>query len=325
MKYFLSLTFTLVIIILSTLTISSFNASKKIKQLNSLSYLNYLEHIRDLIIATQKTRGLTNYYLNGDVGAKMLIFDEQRQMKTSMSKIDDLQLPHHLKIDSMYKAVKGKIIHLNKVAFSQDSAQLFHEYSQQVDALIKLSDTITTLQFPRHNDMQFSINVLLPLSENIGKLRGLGSGIIARGSITQNELAAIKSFMLKINELFDKERTYLQSSNHLNNALEALEETNLTMIEDYLHTSNVYVIKPQRNGIKADSYFTQGTKNISGVILIYNEIQKHIRTSVEKKLKSYQIYSFLIWFIALILIMIQIWYFVMLSSYNEPRPTEIQL
>ena len=303
----------LTFILIISITLFLFFAFLSLKQEQKLSiqshlnYMVYFKHVKNLIIATQKTRGLTNYYLNGDVGAKMLIFDEQRDMKDSMEAIEALKLHESIKIDHLYRDIKRELIHLNKVAFSQNSSQLFHLYSLQVENLLALADKIITLFFSKNRDLNFSIETLLPLTENIGKLRGLGSGLLARGSITQAERQQMQGFMTQINILFQQERRYLASASHLDATMKSLEEKSLQMIQSYLEKTTLYVLHPKKKVLTADSYFREGTKNISEVMIIFDKIYEQSKTNLENDYQNLSLYIMLIW-LGVVLVILLLWY-----------------
>ena len=52
----------------------------------------YINSLKDLVIATQKTRGLTNSYLNGNESTLLLIHGNKRDMKRALGIMESLPL-----------------------------------------------------------------------------------------------------------------------------------------------------------------------------------------------------------------------------------------
>jgi hypothetical protein len=48
----------------------------------------YIDNLKDLIIATQKTRGLTNSYLNGNTAAMLLVYGTRDDMKKAIGNME---------------------------------------------------------------------------------------------------------------------------------------------------------------------------------------------------------------------------------------------
>ncbi len=303
MKHILSLLTVTGSTLFLTLSLFFCNERSSTATLERKSYMLYLKQIKKLIIATQKTRGLTNYYLNGDVGAKMLIFNEQRDMRHSMDAIKELNLQESIKIHTVYTNVQKQLLHLNRIAFTHDSSLLFSKYSQQIDTLLGLADAITSLLFPKNKDLYFATSTLLPLTENIGKLRGLGAGLVARGSTTESELNQMNEFMEEIERFITKELQYLKEAKHLDHALINLEKKSISMLKAYMQTTRIHVLKPEKRTLTADSYFTEGTKNISEVITIFDMIEKNISSEIDKNLSDQKRDAFILWFAALLVIL----------------------
>ena len=88
----------------------------------------YIESLKDLILATQKTRGLTNSYLNGNTAAMLLVFASRDDMKSAIGDMESLPLAADPVINSRATAISQALIKLNRKAFKQDPQKTFSAY-----------------------------------------------------------------------------------------------------------------------------------------------------------------------------------------------------
>ncbi len=58
------------------------------KQSIDQRHLDVIHAIKDVVITTQKTRGLTNNYMNGNVVAQLLVYGQRKQMQHDFSTIE---------------------------------------------------------------------------------------------------------------------------------------------------------------------------------------------------------------------------------------------
>jgi hypothetical protein len=299
---------TMIITISLSVKLLSHNSQQVLLTNKNLSYLSYLDEIKNLIIATQKTRGLSNYYLNGDVGAIMLIHDQRKSMERAIHAIKKLKLHNFKTIDHQYEGLTANLLSLNDTAFEQNSTVLFQNYSFEIDKLLALAASISATAFQNNNKLQFSVNTLLPLTESIGKLRGLGSGLLARGSSTNSEILQMNAFITSIEHLSQVTYNYMQSIKHEDHLklIPSAYESNRSLTQ-YIMTTRESVIYPQDSKLTAGFYFPQGTKNISKVITIYKKIYQESKGSLASKMRLLSLKSMAIWVGMLGLIFIQVW------------------
>ncbi|MEK6658205.1 MAG: hypothetical protein AABY36_00825, partial [Campylobacterota bacterium] len=99
------------------------------KQVDSSQYINSL---KDLVIATQKTRGLTNSYLNGNQVALMLVQDAKSDMKKAIDSMESLGLASDPVISQNATEVSKKLMELNRKAFKLEAKVAFDRYTQEI-------------------------------------------------------------------------------------------------------------------------------------------------------------------------------------------------
>jgi len=251
--------------------LSWFNNEKK-------EYLQLIYGIKDTIITTQKTRGLTNNYMNGNVVAQLLVYGQRKQMTKNFMQLNkafgSLELDSYYYQNSVELMARSK--QLNKRAFKSDSAEIFTHYSSVIESWMDLNDKIITEAFSQsdakaYERLKFMNNVLLPLTENIGKMRGLGSGIVARTYCKEDEMKKMEGFVSEIKRYTSLLEYHLKQTNY--SALRSQERIKIEQnIQDYAELTKMQVIGQSDINLNTNAYFDQGTRAIKDVIMIYNVI-----------------------------------------------------
>ena len=249
-------------------------------------YLHLVSSIKDVTISTQKTRGLTNSFMNGNVVAQLLVYAQREQMMKDFEAIKALSSKVKLPEQQAKKAeaLMAKLKKLNKKAFRKNPADVFAAYTGIIEEWIALNGKIIDSHFKAGDQKVYSAlsmlnNTLLPLTENIGKLRGMGSGIVARGTCKESETPKMQQFATNI-ELYRKQmKDYLDQHSYPSLSKKELDVVNMK-IESYRKLAEEEVIGKTEIHLDANKFFDQGTACIGGVLKVYNAISRDI----EKKL-----------------------------------------
>ncbi|RLA77491.1 MAG: hypothetical protein DRG78_17345 [Epsilonproteobacteria bacterium] len=239
----------------------------------------YIGSLKDLVIATQKTRGLTNSYMNGNTAALLLVYANRQEMKKAIGTMESLPMAADPIINSRATAISQALITLNNKAFKQKPSVAFSNYTQQIGQTLMLAQTISKRSAKELNPFgqeasAVMMEVMLPMTEYVGQLRGLGSGLAAKGSRTEDELAKILVLVNEVQNL----NTKLQSDmNRLVSKYPDKISSNVTTeISAINQSANSYgkfaqskFAKDIKN-IDPNRYFENGTKLISKIIKAYN-------------------------------------------------------
>ncbi len=173
-------------------------------------------------------------------------------------------------------SLRLKVDQLNKGAFKQVPAEVFASYSSVIEGWINLNRRVIDDYFSAgdpdvYTDVKLLNNVLLPLTENIGKMRGMGSGIVARGYCKKTEISAMKGFVGKIEYLKKILERHLSQSYY--DSLSQKEMIAINQhIEAYAELTVYKVIGQESINLVTNEYFDQGTASISDVLKVYNAI-----------------------------------------------------
>ncbi|MCF6339413.1 MAG: nitrate- and nitrite sensing domain-containing protein [Sulfurimonas sp.] len=247
----------------------------------------YMESLRDLIISTQKTRGLTNAYLNGDEYALLTLFGTTNDMKEAIGKMESLKIASDPLIESKATLISRELTSLNREAVkSVDTQEVFNRYTDLIGQSLLLAQTISRHASKKSSDFgkestTLMMESLLPFAEHIGVLRGIGAGLAAKKtssrknrSILISELAKVQVFsqniQSKVSKIIIKHKDKIQTS-VIKEKLKKLD----TATENYLVLTQKNILK---NTITYDSseYFNKGTEIITQSMSIYDDINKAV-------------------------------------------------
>ena len=241
-------------------------------------HFKLIHAIKDIVISTQKTRGLTNNYMNGNVVAQLLVYGQRKQMLDNFNMINksfkELELSSQYYKDASRLMMHSKL--LNKSAFKSDSSKVFVSYSSIIEKWIELNAEVIKTRFLEaderlYKDLNFLNQVLLPLSENIGKMRGLGSGLVAKGYCNKNEAKKMKGFVTEIRRYAMLLEYHMSTRQYSSIGLEESKSINKS-IKDYMKLTKDKVIGQYEIQLVTNEYFNQGTDTISNILKIYNVI-----------------------------------------------------
>ena len=250
------------------------------------AYLELVSSVKDIAISTQKTRGLTNSFMNGNVAAQLLVYGQREQMMKDFkalkkrSKEADLPEEYRKSTDVLMKKLKK----LNKKAFKKNASDVFASYTGVIEEWIALNTQIIDTHF-KEGDQEIYVAVsmlnstLLPLTENIGKLRGMGSGIVARGTCKEVETPKMQSFATNIETYRNQMKSYMDKHSFKTLSKNDLEAVN-AKIATYVTLTEGKVIGKEEIHLDANKFFDQGTACIGGVLKVYNAVERDIASKL---------------------------------------------
>lgn len=268
------------IFLIITLLIFNLNAKSFFSNDEQAENSQYIGALKDLLISTQKTRGLTNSYLNGNIEAMLLTYGHRDEMKEAISEMEAMPLAADPIIHERASAISNALIKLNRRAFKKSPDVVFDEYTEQIQQILMLAQTVSKRGSKNLNplgkellDVMMQIN--LPLCEYTGQLRGLGAGIAAKGKITQDQKTKILVMMNKITKLTNKLTSTIKEISTNNRAdCNKLIDKKLSSItkkvSDYLKLTKKELLKSDNITYDSDEYFEKGTDLISLYIDVFD-------------------------------------------------------
>ena len=263
-------------LLVSTLHLQAKSLFSNDEQVENAKYINSL---KDLVIATQKTRGLTNSYLNGNESTLLLIHGNKRDMKRAIGIMESLPLSSNPIVSSRATDISQSLIKLNNKAFKLKPSVAFDSYTEQIEQTLMLAQTVSKQGSGELNQLGQEASVImmesiLPLTEQIGRMRGMGSGIIAKGEINKTQKFLILTMLEEIDDINNKlqsDMNIIISANR--DSYDATIEKNLKLSQQSILKYTTLTKTKVLNGgtsLNADDYFSEGTDIISILINIFN-------------------------------------------------------
>jgi len=268
------------IILSLVLLLVSLNAKSLFSNDAQVQNSKYIGALKDLILATQKTRGLTNNYLNGNTVSLLLVYDSRDNMKKAIGEMESLPLASDPVISKRATTISESLIKLNRKAFKKKPSDVFSSYTEQIEQALMLAQSVSKRSSSDLNPLGRKLSVvmmevMLPLTEYVGQLRGMGSGIVAKKRMTKIERSQMDAISNKIKEYTQQlvkdilaiRKKYARSCN-------PDMEIKLTRMQSasnkYLILTNRELLTKKKISYDTDKYFEDGTELISKIIDIYD-------------------------------------------------------
>jgi len=263
-----------------TALIFTLNAKSLFSNSEQKENSKYIGSLKDLVIATQKTRGLTNNYLNGNTTSMLLVYGTRKDMKKAIGTMESLPLASDPVINSRATSISQSLISLNRKAFNKNPAVVFSQYTELIEQTLMLAQTVSKRGSENLNPLgkelsTIMMEVILPFTEYVGQMRGMGSGIVAKREITSKQNAQMLAIINEIENLNSKLLNDMQIVISKNKShFDADISIRLAQIEQaskaYINLTKIDVLKKKESKLNTNSYFNQGTDLISLLIEVYN-------------------------------------------------------
>ena len=273
----------ILISLLLVLNLSAFSLfGGNTKELEKVDYMNEL---KNLIVATQKTRGLTNNYMNGNVVSMLLVHTERKEIKKSLKALKKFS-----DLDNSTLILESKLLALNKIAFKQDAHKSFAAYTALIEKMLSIGDKFVENQMNDTSELRkkasvMMMNNILPFTENIGKIRGLGSGVVARTYANDSENKQLQSFVDTVQNLNEAEAPNMKvlafkyPQFYSSDISEQIEEVSKET-QEYIKLTESKVIGQKDITLNTNAYFNQGTNIISKALKLFEENSNAIKKEI---------------------------------------------
>jgi hypothetical protein len=241
----------------------------------------YIGHLKDLLLATQKTRGLTNSYLNGNTETLLLIYGTRSDMKRAIGRMESTALAADPVIHGRASDISKILIRLNSKALKMKASTVFDKYTQQIEEILMLAQTVSqrtakSLNSFAKDSSLVMMESMLPLAEYVGRLRGFGAGIAAKGSVKQNDIEKVYALSAEVKRLNSElnDKIIQLIANHSDTAPASLSghiEAVNSAVNKFTFLAEKKLLKHPEN-IDPDEYFEQGTRLIELIVKAYNTL-----------------------------------------------------
>lgn len=239
--------------------------------------VEYLHNIKELVIATQKIRGATYNFLNGSEFAQFSVFEERSRAKKIHRKLKQMHATVDDRTNANIDGLGKKLRHLNKIALDLEPLVAFKAYSLLVDNMISLGNKVSSTLLKQNSAFakqisNYMFTTLLPLTESVGKIRGIGSGIIARTYCEEEEAELLEEYvdeaLVSITNVTNGANVLAKSNKQYPADLK-LKKLNEN-INTYIYLVHTKVLNKEQIDYNSNKYFDEGTAIISQILAIYD-------------------------------------------------------
>jgi len=275
--------------------------------------LEYISPVRSLLQNLPQHRGMSNGFLNGDASFKPRILDKQKQIAGFITQIKQIENTHGEELDTGQKldAILARWQALRAGIFTMQAKAAFDEHSRLISDVLELiryvgdqSNLVVDTDIGRHYLVDMLINQIPPVSEYLGRTRGMGAGIAAKKGFGDGQRVALTNLYNTAAVLFTAmdsavEKVYAQD--------EDLKEQLQNLVEESLNKRELFFTAVQNDLLGAatiqvdpKAYFTMGTNLIDANFAIFDEANKFLRVAYDDAASAEKRGAYLLISVALI-------------------------
>ena len=265
--------------------ISVHNANIAFSQLE-ISGAKLLPDLKQLLVDTQKLRGLTAVYQNGNRSVLSKINSQQSIVKNDLEKAKKSLSSADLKeIPQMYKQLSLKLNSLMSSYDTKDAKAVFQKYSDvikdELAFIVKVGDMSNLILDPDLDTfylMDAVVNKLPLLTEYIGKSRGLGSMILADKNISTNQKLALTEYFGGMSGSISALESAFDSAYSYNKNLKQKIDSSFSDLKNSLKLFNSHTdsVIDEEFSISSDEYFQEGSSAINKTVKLYDLSYKNL-------------------------------------------------
>lgn len=265
--------------------------------------LQYAVQISSLLELIPQHRGMTNGLLRGDERFRARITAMQPTLEKALADADtaDRRWGTELQLHEPWQQIRSRWLKLHG-----NAQQLTAETSwQQHTALIAdyldlifritINSTLYTEEDPATRHLiEVNFHYLPQLIEALGQLRGGGSGMIADGKITMEELHEFTRLLSDVSVLSRGVQRNMgfafERSQPLQATLADLTKQAASQADGYVALAQAQVLQPAVPAISAPLYFDHGTEAISSGYRLLKVATEHNQKSFEQDISHLNIH-----------------------------------
>lgn len=242
----------------------------------------YNSALKDFMINVQQHRGMSSIYLNGNKDIKEDILSKQEELRDNIADIDGLNesLGNILHSSATWNEIKSDWLNLKDKVLQIEPSESFTDHTALIkDTLFfiqEIADSSNLTLDPElysYYLMDSVVHQLPQLTENVGQLRAIGSGIATVGQITDEQRIQIVSLMSSTRSIINNLNHGISVVFNQNDSLSELEVLNKNVTQDsenFLLMTEREILQKQKINIESSSFFNSATETIDTMIALYD-------------------------------------------------------
>jgi len=288
--------FAVTLAVISALLISELNskieATKKEPQ-----GLEHIKTIRKLYQHLAQHRGMTNAFLHGSLEYKSKILAKRKEINTDIAAIDIMDAKYGAVFDShdYWLTIKQDWKKLEQRAFTEEPPIIFAAHTAIVSNIYRLMGKISSgsgLVLDPDIKTSFVMDAIvyrIPLiTESLGQLRGLGTGVAASGEVTLQQRVKLSMTLGLLTSNLDTTQESLDIAIIENKGWEKKFKSEISSvsqkIQQFTSTIQSEILESNFITIEADTIFSSGSQTIVKTYALYDELFIALAGLLEERL-----------------------------------------
>jgi len=264
--------------------------------------LEYTVDVRNVLEHLPQHRGLSNASLYGEKGLDLQIGQSEQKIDQAMRILmeADAEYAEDLETSNMAEEIQYKWASLEKNWRNMSPKESFEKHTMLVQDLIDLSLHVGgTSGFLTSDNISESLasRVLgvesLVLLEAIGNLRGYGTGLVAKGSMTTQEKEKLIKMYVSVSVLLEQMLSSLNEAIHVNNEGDSAhldfdyDDVIETMARESLAFASLVkseLLDKEKINITPNAFFDSGSLATESILLMFDKVSGTLQAYREGKL-----------------------------------------
>jgi methyl-accepting chemotaxis protein len=249
----------------------------------------------DVVVQTQKHRGLVNRSLAGDATADSALPETRVALKSASQALNSrLLLQPDSGLLAPWQPVHRVLTQLADGEVPRDAAASFRLHSEQVAALRELlaqgAESSGLLLEPESTPfhlMHLAVEPLVPWSESLGQLRGRGAALLRRGEISPAEAGELAAQLRLLEHTSATAQQMVQALGRSGEAAPHGFAQALALSKSFAERSRALVATGSGAG-DAANFFEAGTQAIEAVVGVGRASSKRLQALLDERAQRLQ-------------------------------------
>jgi len=261
--------------------------------------LRYIVVLRQLVQHFPEHRGMTNAYLSGAKHLKSKITAKRQQIVKDIAAIDavDAELGKQLKVSADWARIKNVWQGLEGQAFTGERKAIFARHSKLVAQVLGLisnvSDNSGLIMNPELVSFYITdslVNSLPQIVENLGKARGMASGLAVRQLVTTNENGKLSSLLASVEKstnVLKRSKDVIARTNPERGALlQADMDQAINQSEQYQAYLQANILSASSINVTSNDVFAKGTATIKSNFKLMDHLLPELTKILEQRVEG---------------------------------------
>ncbi len=259
---------------------------------------NLLPSVKNLLLSTQQLRGTTASYLSGNDAVKDKISSLQLDVESKLKILNETFSDTIVEgLTQDVNTINDDLKALMPQALNLDAKVAFERYTdivqKELDLIVLIGDSSNLILDPDLDSfymMDAVVNKLPHIFKNVAKIRALGSAVLSKKTMTNEEATKISTFWSNANQDLHSIESGFESAYRANSSLKALiDEKKINFIDKFsLFKEDIEKHLISEQDMSADIFFKVGTKVINSAEILYDDALFQLTTLLKKRVNGFK-------------------------------------